>query len=144
MDMLVILKKTEFLANHENKQKFINLLSDALVKSNCQTRNSDDDADVLIVQTAVESAKNMDIVLVGDDTDHLVLLCYYTDLNSHNLFFRPEPKQNQQQRILWNMKVVKEQLGQEMCTNILLFMPLLGGYNIATLWNWKNVNFPEI
>ncbi len=116
MDMLAILKKTEFLANHENKQKIINLLSDALVKSNCQTCHS---------ETAVESAKNMDTVLVGDDTDLLVLLCYYTDLNSHNLFFRPEPKRNQQQRI-WNMKVVKEQLGQEMCTNILFVHAFAG------------------
>ena len=118
MDMLAILKKPEFLSNHENKQNFINLLSDALVKSNCRTCHSDDDADVFIVQTAVESAKNMDTVLVGDDTDLLVLLCYYTDLKSHNLYFRPEPKRNQQQRI-WNMKVVREQLGQEICTNML-------------------------
>ena len=43
MDMLAILKKTDFLSNQENKQIFINLLIDALVKSNCQTCDSHND-----------------------------------------------------------------------------------------------------
>ena len=31
-------------------------------------------------------------VLVGDDTDLLVLLCYHANLDSCDIFFRPEPK----------------------------------------------------
>ena len=118
------MNKTGFLSNQENKQNFINFLSDALVKSNCRTYHSHNDADVIIVQTAIKSAKNIDTVLIGDDTDLLVLLCYYTDLKSHNSFFRPEAKQNQQQ-CMEHMKVVKEQLGQNMCTNILFIHAML-------------------
>ena len=49
------------------------------------------DADVMIVQKAVELARVADTVLVGDDTSLLVLLCYYACLESHNIFFKPEP-----------------------------------------------------
>ena len=35
------------------------------------------DADLLIVQKAIESAQSMDTVLVGDNTDLLVLLIYH-------------------------------------------------------------------
>ena len=64
-------------------------------------------------------------LLVMTLTDLLVLLCYYTDLKSHNFFFRLEAKRNQQQRI-WNMKVVKAQPGEEMCSNIFFIHAILG------------------
>ena len=50
-------------------------------------------ADLLIVQKAVESASLMDMALVGEDTDLLILLCHHASLESHNIFFRPEPKE---------------------------------------------------
>ena len=45
------------------------------------------DADLLIVTTAVETAKFKDTVLVGDDTDRLILLIFYADLNANDVFF---------------------------------------------------------
>ena len=48
----------------------------------------------MIVQKAVELARVADTVLVGDDTDLLVLLCYHACLESHNIFL------NQSQRKL--------------------------------------------
>ena len=50
------------------------------------------DADVLIVQKTVDSALHMDTLLVGEDTDLLILLCYQANLDSHSIFFRPESK----------------------------------------------------
>ncbi|CAG2240639.1 unnamed protein product [Mytilus edulis] len=44
-------KKENFLTNNENKQNFINMLSDALVKNDFQTEHADADADVLIAKT---------------------------------------------------------------------------------------------
>ena len=38
---------------------------------------------MLIVQNTVESSTMMDTVLVGDDTDILVLLCYHANLDSY-------------------------------------------------------------
>ena len=77
-NMKVTPKKDNFLANPKNKQRIINMLSRFLQEDNCPTYHAEGDADVLIVKTAVER----NTVLVGDDTDLLVLLCFYTRSDS--------------------------------------------------------------
>ena len=73
------MKKNEFLGNKVNKQRFLCLLGSSLQKAGCTTIHAKGDADILIVKTAVESAKVVSTVLIGDDTDLLILLCYYGD-----------------------------------------------------------------
>lgn len=58
-------------------------------------------------------------VLVGDDTDLLVLLCYHASEQGYDLYFRPEPKANARGSRVWHMKKFKEQLGKEVCRNLL-------------------------
>ncbi|KAL7395312.1 hypothetical protein ABVT39_014279 [Epinephelus coioides] len=118
-DMPVTMNKDEFLANHINKQQFIDMLSGHLQKKNCQTYHAPGDADLLIVQKAVESATATNTVLIGDDTYQLVLLIYYTNLKSHDLFFKPETKKSMKKPRVWNIKAVKQQLGPSVCTHIL-------------------------
>ena len=75
------LKKDLFLNNTMNKQKFINVLHEAFERTDYTILHATGDADLLIVKTAVESAKTADTILVGDDTDLLILLlllCWYT------------------------------------------------------------------
>ena len=62
--MNVTLKKDDFLANPKNKQRFINILSRFLQEDNCPTYHAEGDADVLIVKTAVESARERRIILI--------------------------------------------------------------------------------
>ena len=83
------------------------------------------DAYVLIVKTAVESARERNTVLVGDDTDLLVLLCFYTRSDSFDRYFKPERKANSRRRV-WNMKKVKEQLGDDVCHDLLFLHAILG------------------
>ena len=64
-----------------------------LQQANCQVYHSTADADVLIVNKAVESSRTMDTVLEGDDTDLLILLCYYAELDVLDLFSNQNPKQ---------------------------------------------------
>ena len=52
------LKKHLFLNNTVNKQKFINVLHDAFKRADYTILHAKGDADVLIVKTAVESAKD--------------------------------------------------------------------------------------
>ena len=86
-------KKDAFLSNTKNKQSFIFLLSRFLQQVGCQVSHAKGDADMLIVQTAIESVSRSNTVLVGDDTDLLVLLCFHTSMNSvHEIFFKPEAK----------------------------------------------------
>ena len=62
------------------------MLSRDLQQANCQVYQSTADADLLIVNKAVESSRTMDTMLVGDDTDLLVLLCYHAELDVFDHF----------------------------------------------------------
>ena len=77
----------------------------------CKVFHATADVDVLIIQKAIESS---DTVLVGDDTNLLVLALYHFKLTGHNLFFAPAPKKNAKQRI-WDINPTKEDLGMFFC-----------------------------
>ena len=83
---------------------------------------------MLIVQTAIENASLSNTVLVGDDTDLLILLCFHTPLNSvHDIFFTPEAKSGTQKLPrCWNIRLTKSILGKHVCENILFGHALLG------------------
>ena len=88
----------------------------------CKVFHATADVDVLIIQKAIESS---DTVLVGDDTDLLVLALYHFKLTGHNLFFAPAPKKNAKQRI-WDINQTKEDLGMFFCKQILFQHAILG------------------
>ena len=73
--MSLNIKKEDFLSNNENKQRFINFLGDSLETTGCEVHHAKDDADLLIVQTAIKVVSQRNVILAGDDTDLLVLLC---------------------------------------------------------------------
>ena len=125
-DMKLTTKKETFLGNLNNKQNFINMLSRYLQFSGCQTHHSQEDADLLIVSTAVSSANTKTTVLVGEDTDLVVLLCFYVDLEAHDLFMYSQAKSTTKPNRMWNMKSLKRQLGQDVCENILFIHAILG------------------
>ena len=118
--------EANFLSNSSNKQSFINMLSRYLQKVGCQIHHSQADADLLIVQTAVESTRRVNTVLEGDYTDLLILLCYYTEMSTEELIFQPKPRANSTKQCVWNMKVRKEKLGQDVCNNIFFTHAILG------------------
>ena len=101
------------------------MLSRYLQQANCQVYHSTADAD-LIVNKAVESSRTMDTVLVGDDTDLLILLCHHAELDVFDLFFQPETRANSTKRRSWDVKSVKEKLGQKICRHILFIHAISG------------------
>ena len=119
------------------------MLSRYLEQTNCQVYHSTADADLLIVNKAVERSRTMDNVLVGDDTELLILLCYHAEWDVLDLFFQPEPKANSTKRRSWNIKSVKEKLGQEICRHILFIHAISGCdrtsrlYGIASYHNMR-------
>ena len=78
------------LAYKENKQRFINHFTKDLEKIECVVDSAEQDIDVLIVQTTIASAQSKDTILVGDDTDLLVLLLHHADIDSNDIFLSPE------------------------------------------------------
>ena len=88
--------------------------------------NAKSDADLLIAQTAVESAKISDTVVVGDDTDLLVLLCFHSDMTAHEMYFIPEPKTMSTKQRVWDIKSTKSVLGLDICQRLLFIHAILG------------------
>ena len=96
--MVLNTKKELFLSNTCNKQKFINLLSLKLEENSYPTVHADGDADLLIVEEAVEHSVSIPTIVVGDDTDLLVLLCYHGKTESRSLYFQSSMKQSAKQQ----------------------------------------------
>ena len=60
---------------------------------------------IAFVQTALTSAVKQETVLVGEDTDMLVLLIYHAKNVRHNVFFRPETRRaSQKGNRCWNIQ----------------------------------------
>ena len=70
-DMVCAMKKDSFLSNKNNKQRFIALLAVHLERRGKDILHAKADADVLLVQTTVETAERRNTVSVGEDTDLL-------------------------------------------------------------------------
>jgi 5'-3' exonuclease len=59
-----------------NKQALINMLCEKLNEHDIRFKNAVDDADLLIAQTAVDCALSSEVIVIGEDTDLLVLLIH--------------------------------------------------------------------
>ena len=119
------MKKTVFLSNKENKQRFINLLGESLQRAGFEVHNAPGDADVLIVSTAVTVAMKKTTVLVGEDTDLLILLLHH--YKQGDLYFMSEPKTATSQcRRYLNIRQARQVLPDYVSNNILFVHALLG------------------
>ena len=62
------------MANGKYKARLINGLKVHLEQAGIRVKEAAADANTLIVQTAIELSQNKDVVVVGTDTDLLILL----------------------------------------------------------------------
>ena len=109
-------KKDAFLSNQENKRRFIRLLSERLRDKNHTVLGARDDADLLIVQTAVSLSANRKVVVIGEDTDLLVLLCFHAQADRHKIYFKSEAKPSVPRAVkIWDINQTKVVLGEEVC-----------------------------
>ena len=131
--MNLTITKEAFLSDTSNKQRFVTLLGEQLEGSGCQVFHRKGHADVLIVLKALELANTKDTVLIGDDTDLLVLLLS-KDMpqSSKKIFFAPEPKKIHSKTRIWDIKQVKVDLGSFICQH-LLFLHALSGCDTTTV-----------
>ncbi len=91
-----------------------------------ETRHVKGDADVLIVETTVQSAMSCETTLVVDDTDLLVLLCFHVKEDSCEVFFKPEIRSGTKKSPrCWNIKYVQRVLGRAVCNNLLFAHAIL-------------------
>ncbi|KYN28694.1 hypothetical protein ALC57_01884 [Trachymyrmex cornetzi] len=86
-DMPLTVTQDKFLSNQNNKMSFIILLTNTL-KDNISVTQAPDDADTLIVQTAL-SLTNSKPVIVSEDIDVLVILSALCPHNREVYFLKP-------------------------------------------------------
>ena len=122
--MNLTVTKEAFLSDPKNKQ-FIDFLGAKLTNQGCQVFYDQADADLLIVQKTIESASSMDTVLIGDDTDLLVLLLHHLPQHGKDISFASDCKKNTKGR-LWNIKEVKAKLGSFVCKHMPFLHAFLG------------------
>ena len=90
------------------------------------SQNTEEDADLLIAQTAVQSAATKNTVLVADDTDLVILLCYYADPDGFDLFMQFSTRGTRKKNRIWDIKVTQSELVANICNNILFIHAILG------------------
>jgi len=120
-------KKDSFLSNSENKQTFIKHLGSYLVDHGVTVRHAAGDADLLIVEIAIERAEQEITYVIGEDTDLPVLLCYHVQNSSQKVYLRSDIRQNKQSmRKIWDIQKTWSVLTRTVC-DLLPFLHALTG-----------------
>ena len=88
--MTPTMPKEQFLSNDTNKERLISMLCEKLVHEGFEVKQAFEDADTLIVTTAIEMAENFQqAIIVGEDTDLLVLLTAREPSSSNIYVMKP-------------------------------------------------------
>ena len=119
------MKKSDFLLSNSNKQDFLLLLGSVLTDSGINVFHSNGDADLLVVQTALNIAKCHSSVIIGEDTDLLVLALYH--FKDHNeVYFTCAPTENRKSPDVWSIGEAKRTLTDNVCDGLLLIHAITG------------------
>ena len=82
--MPAITNQSRFLSNERNKSRLITILKQRLLTEGFVVKQADEDADTLIVRTAVEASYGCDLVaIVGEDVDLLAILTALVGSKKH-------------------------------------------------------------
>ena len=91
--MVLTITREMFLGNIGNKEQFIKMLGAHLDCHGLEVVYSNGDADVLIVQTALEKAISKEVTVSAEDTDILILVMSHWNRMLHDMFFSTEVKE---------------------------------------------------
>jgi hypothetical protein len=117
-----VLPQGDFLANSKNKTRFIELLADHLKTAGITVFQASSDADLLIVSCGICCAqRGSTSVVVGEDTDLLVLL---TGLSDRNIYMMIPNKGNRPTKV-FSIQSLQESMG-DMKNYILMTHALTG------------------
>ena len=102
------------------------MLGSKLEIAGCTVLYAKGEADTMNVKAAVECSLQINTIVVGDDTDLLVLLCYHCEFSSQDVFFQPEPKANTAKHRVWDLRKTKTVLGVKVIQVIRFVHAILG------------------
>ena len=121
----------DFLPREKNKADMIALISTALTTKGCHGIQSPGGADVDIVKATVERSRHCTTTLVGEDTYLLILLLHYSRTDNEIIYFRSDANKQSQEHRVYNINLLKETLGDDVC-NELLFVHAYSGYDATS------------
>ena len=139
-DMMITESKERFLSNENNKQRFIDYLNDLLTQNGIGTRKAVGDADRLIVKVALEKARLSHTVLLGEDTDLLILLLFHLTPQHWPVFFGSS-KSGLNQAKIWDIQKVQNELGSSLCQQLLFVHAISGCDTTSALYGLGKVIF---
>ena len=109
-----------FLSNEKNKSQFIKLLCESLEADGQIVHNSTGDADTMIVDCALQFAREKrEVSVVADDTDIFVLLMYHWTQDMANVYFHSEASKSKQGLKLWKIQDLVTKTDKEVTSNLL-------------------------
>ena len=107
-----------------NKQALITMIVGRLENKGCHVVHAEGDANVDIVNAAITMSSFQSTTLIGEYTDLLVLLLFYAESSSHDLYFRSD--KNKEKSRVYNIKILKQLFGTDICS-VLLFAHAFSG-----------------
>ena len=133
-EMKVKGKKEDFLSNLRNKKRFIDMLIFHLTENGITVVQAEGDADLLVVEEALKAVKSMDTVVVGEDTDILILLLFHSATESYNLslYFRSDKDKSEMEHDINHYKKV---LGNDICRSLLFLHAFTGCDSISSIFS---------
>ena len=132
-DMLVTEAKDRFLSNQTNKQRLIDFLVELLSQNGIRTEKAVSDADRLIAKVALEKAKTGHTLVVGEDTDILILLLFHLQPRYWPVYFG-NAKSGTNTAKLWDIQMVQDELGNYLCQHLLFVHAISGCDTTSALY----------
>ena len=122
-----IFQQEAFLANESNKKSFVQALINSFNEAGYLTNQALNDADTLIVYTALQIAVNEAVTVVANDTDVLVLLLYHFQDSLADIFMRSDgTKKNVSSQNIVPVRELKCAVGTE-ASQIILALHAISG-----------------
>jgi hypothetical protein len=125
-EMVLPMTKEVFMSNKINTTCFTGLLGETLSAIGCKIFNGPGDADLLIIQTVIEVARQKNVGVHGGDTDLLVLILFHINNDSKSVFFLPKPCKPSSNPKVWCINRIKAASSPEITKSLLFWHGMLG------------------
>ncbi|GBN35230.1 hypothetical protein AVEN_75858-1 [Araneus ventricosus] len=130
----------DFLSNYKIKQRLINMLRVKFQKEGCVVKQAEEDADYLIIKSALQIEKRSQyVVVVGEDIDLLVIMA--ASINSENIFFL-KPGKGKAENALYCAATLN--IAPQIRDNILFLHAFSGCDNISALFREGKKKFINV
>ena len=133
--------QSKFLSNERNKSRLISMLITRFTSQGFTVKQTHEDADTLIVNTAIEEASTTDsVTIVGEDVDLLVILTALAG-SKHNIYFLKQGKGKTKNKLYTQASM---KYGSDIKDNILFLHPFSGANTTSAFFKQGKLKFVSL